>query len=86
MSKLGDKKVHKELDDMTPSENLVVAEDIIDELYTINGSLREEKATLREALEKLLSDVKLFHAGGETWASVQNAGVALKENDDAADG
>jgi len=44
-------QLHKELDDMTPAENLAVAEEIIVELQRINSGHRADNARLREELK-----------------------------------
>lgn len=38
-----------------------------------------ENASLRLSLEKLVAHIRLFHGGGETWASFLDAEATLKE-------
>ena len=51
-------ELHKELDDMTPAENLAVAQEIIVELGRISSGHRADNARLRTALESIREQTK----------------------------
>lgn len=69
-------QLHKELDDITPAENLAIAREIIVELEGINSGLRDDNARLREELKQ--ANDTLDHFGREKFKRISEALEAVR--------